>query len=184
MWIGPLGSFFFLEVFEPDLRAGLAVDGDHFGRNSGLRRDPGDKATLEWLRVERGQDVAQVVVRRRPVLERPEASEKRQLQSAEPGYVRNRLRPGDDGKQAQQQNLIERIFHLAPLPDVRQFFEVTKEDDRFVKRFHLLRRTFHRNPPIGESADSTDSALDRFVTNFFTRLPWERSRGAIQSDAE
>ena len=115
--------------------------------------------TLEWLGVERGQDVAQVVVRRRPVFERPEASEKGQLQSAEPGYVRNRLRPGDDGKQAQQQNLIERIFDFAPLPNIRQIFEITEEDNRFVKRFNFLRRTLHRNPPIGESVD-----FDRFST--------------------
>ena len=37
---------------------GLAVDGDHFGRNPRLRRDPRDKATLEGLGVQRGENVA------------------------------------------------------------------------------------------------------------------------------
>ena len=58
MWIGPLGSFFFLEVFEPDRAHGLAVDSDYFGRNPRLRGDPRDKATLEGLGVQRGENVA------------------------------------------------------------------------------------------------------------------------------
>src|SRR5271169_4962605 len=37
----------------------LAIDGDDFGRNPRLCRDPGDEATLERLGVERGQVVAQ-----------------------------------------------------------------------------------------------------------------------------
>src|ERR1700740_1743448 len=78
---------------------------------------------------------------------------------AEPGYVRDRLRPGDDGEQAQQQNLIERIFDLAALPNVRHISEIPREDDCFAKRPDFLDRTLHRNPPIGESVDS-----DRFST--------------------
>ena len=93
-----------------------------------MRRDPGDEATLERLGVERGQDVAQVVVRRRSIRKRPEASEKSQLMPTEPGYVRDRLRAGDDRQQAQQQNLIERIFDFAALPDIRQIIEIIKED--------------------------------------------------------
>ena len=58
-----LGVFLPLGSLRTGPARGLAVDGDHFGRNSGLRRHPGDKATPEWLGVERGQDVAQVVVR-------------------------------------------------------------------------------------------------------------------------
>jgi hypothetical protein len=162
MWIGPLGSFFFLEVFEPAHR--LAIDGDHFGRNPRLRSDPGDEATLERLGGERGQDVAQVVVRRRSVREGSEASEKGQLMPAEPGYVGDRLRPGDDGEQAQQQNLIERIFDLAALPNIRQISEITQKDDCFVKCPDFLDRTLHRNPPIGESVD-----FDRFSTQTICR---------------
>jgi hypothetical protein len=41
----------------------------------------------------------------------------------EPRNVRDRLRAGDDRQQAQQQNLIERIFDLAALPDIRQILK-------------------------------------------------------------
>ena len=183
MWIGPLASFFFLEVFEPDRRPGLAVDRDQFRRDPGLRRDPGDKATPEWLGVERGQDVAQVVVRRRSVLEGSEASEKGQLMPAEPGYVRDRLRPGDDGQQAQQQNLIERIFDLAALPNVQQISEIAQEDDCFVKRPDFLDRTLHRNPPICESVDFDDSELRPIVQKFFARLPWSEMAPKVRHAA-
>jgi hypothetical protein len=70
-----------------------------------------------------------VVVRRRSIRKPPEASEKSQLMPTEPGNVRDRLRAGDDRQQAQQQNLIERIFDLAALPDIRQILEIIKEGD-------------------------------------------------------
>ena len=53
---------------------GLAVDGDHPRRHPGHRGDPGDEAALELLGVERGEDVAEMIVGRRAVLERPEAA--------------------------------------------------------------------------------------------------------------
>ena len=111
----PWSSFFFLEVFEPDPAPGLAVDRDQFGQDPGLRRDPGDKATPEWLGVERGQDVAQVVVHRVPSSKGRKRLRKASLCRPNLAMVRDRLRPGDDGEQAQQQNLIERIFDLAAL---------------------------------------------------------------------
>src|SRR5688572_8004308 len=40
----------------------LAVDRDHVGRRAG--RDPGDEALLEFLRVKRREDVAELVMRR------------------------------------------------------------------------------------------------------------------------
>ena len=83
---------------------GFAVDGDDFGRNPGLRRDPGDKATLEGFGVQGRQNVAQVIMRGRSIRERSEASQKSQFQPAKSSDVGDRLRPGDDGEQAQQQD--------------------------------------------------------------------------------
>jgi hypothetical protein len=40
----------------------VAVDGDHLGRSPGPRSNPGDEATLELLRIERREDVAEMVV--------------------------------------------------------------------------------------------------------------------------
>ena len=61
------------------LRAGaarcLAVDGDDLGGRFDERRNPGDEAASERLGVERGEDVAEMIMRRRAVLERPEAAQ-------------------------------------------------------------------------------------------------------------
>jgi hypothetical protein len=49
----------------------------------------------------------------------------------------NRLRPGDDGKQAQQQNLTELISDLTDSPSFRQILEMTQEGNRRkARRFH------------------------------------------------
>ena len=48
---------------------------------------------------------------------------------------------------------------------------ITQEDDRFARRSAFLRRTFHRNPPICESADFDESELRSIVQNAFARLP-------------
>ena len=95
-------------------------------------------------------------MRRRSILEGSEAPEKSQFQPAKSGDVGDCFRPGDHGEQAQQQDLVERIFDLAALPGVRQSLEIAKEDDRFAKRPGFISRTLHRNPPIGESVDSDD----------------------------
>ena len=50
---------------------GLAVGRDHLGRRARERGDPGDEAALELLGIERCEDVAEMVMRRRAVAERP-----------------------------------------------------------------------------------------------------------------
>ena len=57
----------------------LAVDGDHLGRGVGQSRRPSDEAAPERRRVERGENVAQMIMRRSSVLERSEAAQERQL---------------------------------------------------------------------------------------------------------
>src|SRR5918994_5721538 len=42
----------------------LAVGRDHPGRSAGQRRHPGDEAVLKLLRIERGEDVAELIMRR------------------------------------------------------------------------------------------------------------------------
>jgi len=117
---------------------GLAVDGDDIGGNAGQRADPGNETSLEGFGIERRQDVAEVVMRRRSklgtrpceagmgslrrgaVLERPEAAQKRALLLPERGNVDDRLGSRQHGQQAQQQDLVQRIHHLAALPWIRQ----------------------------------------------------------------
>jgi len=52
---------------------GFGVDGDDLGGRFDQRRNPGDETAAEGLGVERGEDVAEMIVRRRSVGERPEA---------------------------------------------------------------------------------------------------------------
>ena len=91
---------------------------------TGHRGDPGGEATLELLGVERGQDVTQVVVRRRAVLERTEAAQQRELLGPEQRDLGEALCTGQHRKQTQQQDLIERIGNLALLARVLQVFEI------------------------------------------------------------
>lgn len=73
---------------------GLAVDRDHLGRRAGQR------ATQQrWLDVERGEDVAEMIVRRRPVAKRPEPAQQLQLLLAEAGDIDEGLRPSQHGEQ-------------------------------------------------------------------------------------
>ena len=98
----------------------LAIDGDHFGRSPRLRSDPGDKATPERLAVERSPDVAQVVVRQRSVRKGSEASGKRPV-SACRTWLRDRLRPGDDGERRHNSKISSSGYlTLATLPNVRR----------------------------------------------------------------
>ena len=135
---------------------GLAIDGDHPLRHPGQRGDPGDEAALELLGVERGQDIAEVIVRRRAILERAEAAQKLELLVAEEGDIDEGLRPGQHREQTQQQHLVERVRHLALLARVRQILEMTQKNNRLVKCRTVRRRVVHRRPPPIESRIAID----------------------------
>ena len=153
---------------------GLAVDGDHLAlARAGQRGDPGDEAALERLGVERGEYVAEVIVRRRSVAKRPEPAQERELLLAEPGDVDEGLSPGQHRQKAQQKHLIERIHHLAALARVRQILEIAQKDDRFAKRPQSAALRVHRILRQPNQRITTDSALQPFVTHSFTRLPWD-----------
>ena len=90
--------------FRPLLVAGtpgrLAVDGDHTGRSPGHGRNPGDEALLEFFRVQRRQDVAQMVMGGGAVAKRPEAPQQVQLLRPKTGDIAEGLRPGQNRQQA------------------------------------------------------------------------------------
>ena len=80
----------------------------------------------ELLGVEHRQDVAEMVVRWCAVLERTEAAQKLAFLAAEQGDIEtNVLGPGQHGEQAEQQDLVERVGHLALLARVLQVLEIT-----------------------------------------------------------
>jgi hypothetical protein len=119
----------------------LAVDGDHLGGNPGPRRNPADEAALEFLRIQRSEDVAEMVVGRRPVAKRQKAPQQLQLLGPEPGDIGEGLRPGQHRQQAQQKNLIQRIHHLAGLSRVRKIIKILQKNKPFPNRsVHRHRR--------------------------------------------
>ena len=103
----------------------------------GQRRHPGDEAALERLGVERGENVAEMIMRRRAVRERPEPAQQLELLLAEPRDVGERLRAGQNRQQAQEQDLIERIDHLAGWPMIRHVFEIPEKNSRLGKRLAI-----------------------------------------------
>ena len=95
---------------------------------------PRDKAALELLGIERGKDVAEVIVRRRPIAKRPEPAQQFQLLLAEAGDIDEGLRSSQHREQRQQQHLVERVDHLAGLAAVRQITEMNQKTNRLAKR--------------------------------------------------
>lgn len=78
----------------------FAVDGDHALRHPTERSNPGDKAPLERLGVEHGEDVAEVVVCGCAVLERTKPTQKVDLLLPEQRDVDKGFGPGQHGQQA------------------------------------------------------------------------------------
>jgi hypothetical protein len=81
-------------------RRGLAVDRDHLRRHAGQRRDPGDKTALKRLGIERGEDIAEMVMRRRAARKGPKTAQETQLPIAKIRDVRERFRPRQHRQQA------------------------------------------------------------------------------------
>src|SRR5208282_6514209 len=92
------------------------------------------EAALELLMVQHGEDIAKMVVRRRAVGEAAEAAQKVQLLTAEQGDVGDGLRAGQDGDQAEEQDLFQRVVHLPPLAGILQILEMTQKNYGFIKR--------------------------------------------------
>ena len=128
----------------------LAVDGDDVGAELGERADPGDEAALELLGIERREQVAQLVVRRRAVLERPEAAQKLKLLLAELGDLHPALGGGQHGHQAQQQHLVERIPHLAGLARVFEGLEMLQPPNDLIECALGLRLGLHHRRVLRE----------------------------------
>ena len=112
----------------------LAVDGDHPLGSSGQRRDPGNKAALELLGIQDGENVAEMIVRRRAFVERTEAAQQAKLLAAEQGDIGDRLGAGQHGEQAKKQDLLQRIVHLPLLARILQVLEITQENNTLVER--------------------------------------------------
>ena len=150
----------------------FSINGDHFGGRIGQCCDPGHKTKLESHSVQRGEYIAQVIMRGRAFLERPEAPQQSELLFAEPGNIAKRLRPGQNRQQTQKQNFGQRIIHLPNLPLIRHILEMVQKTRCFSNYGKSRPIGIHHHPPPAAQWMTTDSALQSFVTDFFTRLPW------------
>src|SRR4051812_19383195 len=151
---------------------GLAINGNHPVRRSGQCSDPGDKASLELLGLEHCQDVAEMIVCWRAVLEWTEAAQKLALLATEQGDVDKGFRPGEHREQTEKEDLADRVGYLALLARALQVFEIAQKNNRLVECGTIRRRVVHGCPPLSEPRRPMDSALYRVVTYSFTRLPW------------
>src|SRR6202162_3734382 len=133
--------------------------GDHIRRHPDQLGDPGDEATLEFRGVERRENVAEVVVRRRSIAERQKPAQKRDLLLAEPCNIDEGFRPGEHCEQAQQQHLFERVDHLTALPWVRKIPKTPQKNNRFAVR-RRPRNRLHRALRKSNQEDH-----DRFSTS-------------------
>ena len=70
------------------------------------------------LSVERREDIAEVIVRGRPIPELAEPAQKIELLLAEQCDIDEGLGPGQHRQQAQKQDLVQRISDLAALPRI------------------------------------------------------------------
>jgi hypothetical protein len=116
------------------------------------------------LGIQGGEDIAQMIMRRRARVKRSEPAQQGELLVAEAGDVGDGFRSGQHRKQAQQQHLSQGVHHLAALPRVRQVFEMAQEDNRLRDRLIITGRHIHRNHPLANQRISTDSALQPLVT--------------------
>ncbi len=125
---------------------GLALDGDDPLGGSGQCGYPGDEAALELLGVQHGEDIAKMVVRRRAVGEGAEAAQKVQLLAAEQCDAGDGLRAGQDGDQAEEKDLFQRVVHLPLLAGILQIIEMTQKNYGFVERRAVACRLGHGSP--------------------------------------
>lgn len=122
---------------------GQAIDGNHPLRRSGQCSDPGDDAALESLGVEHRQSVAGMVVRRRAVFEQAETAQKLAFLAAEQGDIGNSLGTGQRCARSQEQDLVERVSHLALLARVLQICEIAQKHKHLGDLGTIGRRVFH-----------------------------------------
>jgi len=131
----------FRAVFSTGAAQCLAIDGDDLGRRlgqcCGLRKlcsqsllRPIDETALKGRRVERGENIAQMILRGRAVAIAEKSAQEVELLFAKAGDVGERLGPRQHREKAEQQDFIEPIGELAGLPMSRHISEITEENCR------------------------------------------------------
>jgi hypothetical protein len=149
----------------PDRRAAASCRRwRNVGAELAERADPGDEAALELFGIERGEQVAQLVVRRRAVLEGAKAAQRLKLLLAELGDLHPALGGGQHGHQAKQQHLVERIPYLAGLARVFEALEMLQPLNNLIERPLRLRLGLHHRAVLRESRGHRQIQLSQHLS--------------------
>jgi len=105
-----------------------------------------------------------MVMRRCPHGEGAEAAEQVQLLAAEQRDVGHGLRPRQDGQQAKQENLVQRILNLPALAWIVQIPEMAQENDGLFESRPVAGDDTHGLSPACESRPDIDSRVSSLVT--------------------
>jgi hypothetical protein len=114
---------------------------------------------LELVGVQCGEDVAEVIMRRRAILEWAKPAEQRELLCSEKRDLGEAFRAGQHGEQAQKQDLVERISHFAALARILEILEIAQKNNRLGECRTVHCRAVHDHSPSSESRVGIDSAL-------------------------
>src|SRR4051794_16333515 len=101
-----------LALLAKGLARRLAIDGDHLGRGTRELADPAHEAATERFGIERGENVAQLVVRGSSVHKWPEATQEFELLGPKARDLDEAFGPSQNREKTEQQDLIERVSHL------------------------------------------------------------------------
>ncbi len=138
----------------------LAIDRDHLGGGVGQRRHPGHEAKLEGAGVERGKDIAEMIMRGRAVHIGPKPPQQLDLPLAKSRDVGECLRPRKNRQKNQEQHFRERRIHFAGLTMIRQPAEIVKKNSLSPKSLQTVSR---RNPSSSSTCDALED--NRFSTS-------------------
>ena len=111
----------------------FTVDRHDVGPKFRQRRGPGDEATLERLRVVGCEQIAELIVARRALFERPEPAQELELPLAERGDLDPAVGSRQNSQQALQQHLVQGVGDLAALARVLKIFEMLKPLNNLIK---------------------------------------------------
>jgi hypothetical protein len=106
-------------------------------------------------RIESGEDVAEMIMRRSAVEEWPEPPEKLAFPATEPRDLDEGIGSGKHRQQGQQEYLIKWIHDLAALTWIWHIIEIIEKYDRFGKCSTVCRCVVHGRSPPTESGGSS-----------------------------
>ena len=115
---------------------GFAIDGDHALGKAGSRRDPGDKAALEGLAVQRGEDIAATIMGWRAIAIGEETPQECELFDPKEGNLGYCVGSRQHRDKAQKQDFLETVLDLPTLARIGKILEIPQKTTVSSKAVH------------------------------------------------